>query len=453
MTSKQTLLAPHWTTTSIARFLGPMQEFVQRSASGGIVLIVATLLALVFANSGLAPYYNAVLETHISITVGPLALDEFVLHWINDGLMVIFFFLVGLEIKREVIVGELARLRAAVLPIVAAIGGVLVPAVIFVAFNAGYAGGNGWGIPMATDIAFALGCLALLGSRIPFGLKIFLTAVAIVDDLIAVLVIAFFYSSGINFVALGIGFAILVLLVLGNVFGIRSPWFYGALGVVVWLAFLQSGIHATIAGVLVALTIPARHRIDVPTFAARAHSILHHLEPQDDPSTPMITNEAQMTAVIELEDLCEQVEAPLQRMEHGLHTAVQFGIMPLFALANAGVALTGVTLGGDAVRVALGIVLGLVLGKTIGLFMASWLVVRSGIGELPQGVTWLHMLGASILGGIGFTMSLFIASLAFNDPELLSVAKLAILLASVLAASAGLVLLSRTRVPENAQRS
>jgi Na+:H+ antiporter, NhaA family len=444
-------LAPHWSTTRIARLLGPAQEFVHRSASSGIVLIVATLVALVLANSGLAPMYTAVLDAHIRIAVGPWAVDESVLHWINDGLMAVFFFLVGLEIKREILVGELANPRAAMLPIAAAIGGALVPALIYVLFNGGGAGSRGWGVPMATDIAFALGCLALLGSRIPFGLKIFLTAVAIVDDLLAILVIAFFYSGGINVAALGVGFAMLGVLALANVFGVRAMSVYIACGVVVWLAFLESGIHATIAGVLVALTIPARYRIDAPTFAVHAHHILHQFDPNDDPRTPMLTNERQVQAVLELEDLCEQVAAPLQRMLHWLHIPVQFGIMPLFALANAGVSLSGTSLGGATAPIALGVVVGLVVGKVVGLFGASWLVVRSGIGELPQGVVWRHIFGVSFLGGIGFTMSLFIASLAFLDADRLAAAKLSILVASVIAAVCGLGVLSRVAPSEAAE--
>src|ERR687885_2802902 len=232
--SRRPLLATHWSETSIARFFRPIQEFIHTSAAGGIVLMVATSIALGLANSPLADAYNAVLETHIALSVGAFRLDDSVLHWINDGLMAIFFFLVGLEIKREVRAGELASLRAALLPIIAALGGVAVPALLYLAFNRGGPGASGWGIPMATDIAFALGLLSLLGHRIPFGLKVLLTAVAIVDDLIAVLVIAFFYSSGISWAALGIGFAILALLLLGNVFGIRATLFYTGLGVLVW---------------------------------------------------------------------------------------------------------------------------------------------------------------------------------------------------------------------------
>jgi Na+:H+ antiporter, NhaA family len=445
--AQRNFLAPHWSVTPIARILGPMQQFVNRSASSGIVLIIATIVALILANSGLAQAYNDLLHTEIGITVGPYELREDLLHWINDGLMAIFFFLVGLEIKREVSVGELSDLRAAALPIVAAIGGVVVPASIYALLNAGGIGASGWGVPMATDIAFALGCLALLGNRIPFALKIFLTAVAIVDDLIAVLVIAFFYSGGINMAALGVGFAVLALLALVNIFGIRNIILYVALGLVVWVAFLESGVHATIAGVLIALTIPARTRIDAPTFTERAHRIIHEFQQGELQPTPMLVNERQQSAVIELEELCEQVQAPLQKMEHSLHNWVSFLIMPIFALANAGVTLSASNLSGETLPVALGIMLGLVLGKPIGLLGASWLAVRGGLAVLPPSVTWRHMTGAGILAGIGFTMSLFIASLGLAEPELLATAKFSILIASLIAGTIGLVYLSRLRSP------
>jgi NhaA family Na+:H+ antiporter len=402
-----------------------------------------TVLALIIANSPLHESYQALLETHIGLYVGPWELEESVLHWINDGLMALFFFVVGLEIKREILVGELSNLRAAALPILAAIGGVVVPALLYTAFNFGTSSVHGWGIPTATDIAFALGCLALLGNRVPFGLKVFLTAVAIVDDLIAVLVIALFYSSDLNLTMLGIGFGVMLLLMVANLFGFRNPLIYGALGVIVWLAFLNSGIHATIAGVLVALTIPARSRIDAPTFVARIRRILQHVESSQGRANSKRSLELQESAVLEIEDMCEQVQAPLQKLEHSLNGWVSFLIMPLFALANAGVAISPDSLNGETMRLLLGVVLGLLLGKPIGIFAASWLSVRAGVATLPQGVSWRHMACTGVLAGIGFTMSIFIASLAFDDPTQLATAKIAILLASTLAGSVGLLLLSR----------
>ncbi|CAN5661429.1 sodium/proton antiporter NhaA [soil metagenome] len=443
MKQKRSALAVHWNTTPLARILGPMQEFIQQSQSSGIILLIATVIALLIANSPLHAGYIAFLETHIGFTAGSFVLQESVLHWINDGLMALFFFVVGLEIKREVLVGELANPRAAALPILAAFGGVLVPAGIYALLNRGDASARGWGVPMATDIAFALGCLALLGDRIPLGLKVFLTAVAIVDDLMAVLVIALFYASGLHLIWLGVGLGILLLLVLANFFGIRSPIVYAGLGLLVWLAFLNSGVHATIAGVLVALTIPARRQIDAPTFFARAQAILHQFEGNGEDGTPGQMAEVQQSAVIELEEACEQVQAPLQKMEHALHSWVAFAIMPIFAFANAGVALSANSLSSASFPVLLGIVLGLTLGKPIGILGAAWLAVRTGIAELPQGITWRHMLGVGVLAGMGFTMSLFIASLAFVNPAMLATAKLAILLASLLAGGAGFILLRR----------
>jgi Na+:H+ antiporter, NhaA family len=437
-------LAAHWSATPLVHILRPMQEFIHQSQASGIVLFAMTVIALIVANSPLNETYLAILDTHITLAAGPFVLDYSVLHWINDGLMAIFFFMVGLEIKRELLVGELSKLRAAILPIVAAVGGVAVPALIYLSFNAGGIGARGWGVPMATDIAFALGCMAILGKRIPFGLKIFLTAVAIVDDLIAVLVIAIFYSGGLNFAMLEAGFGVLLVLALANVFGLRSPLIYATLGVLTWVFFLNSGVHATIAGVLVAMTVPARSRIDARTFLERARQVIRQFEKDSSKTMQTWTSEAQQSAILELEDVSEAAQAPLQKMEHSLHSWVNFLIMPVFALANAGVVISANSLGSESLPVLLGIVLGLTLGKPIGIVAACWLVVRTGIGTLPLGVTWRHMVGTGVLAGIGFTMSLFVASLAFNDPGVLATAKLSILLASLIAGGAGLLILFRT---------
>ena len=443
MNQQNRVPALHWSATPLARVLGPMQEFINQEAASGIILLVVTIVAVVLANSPLAAGYAALLHTEVALVVGPFELRESMLHWINDGLMAIFFFVVGLEIKREVLVGELSNMRAAALPIVAAIGGVLVPAAIYLAFNAGTDARHGWGVPMATDIAFALGCLALLGSRVPFALKIFLTAVAIVDDLIAVLVIAVFYSGGIDAAALGFGLALLAILAGINLLGIRATLVYALLGCLVWLAFLRSGVHPTIAGVLVAFTIPARNRIDVPTFLRRARGLLEQFEDSTREATPLLTDAVQQSAVIELEEACEQVQAPLQKLEHALHGWVSLFVMPLFALANAGVVLSLQSMRTETLPAVLGIVLGLVLGKPIGLIGAAWLATRANIAVLPQGVGWKHMLGAGVLGGIGFTMSLFIAALGLDTPDLLASAKTAILIASLVAGSLGLLILWR----------
>lgn len=441
--SQSRLPAAHWSETRLARLISPMQEFINQSQSSGIILLAATVIALVIANSPLAASHSELLHMPISIAIGPFVLEESLEHWINDGLMALFFFLVGLEIKREMLVGELAEPRAAALPIIAAFGGAVVPALIYLGFNFNSPSTRGWGIPMATDIAFALGCLALLGPKVPFTLKVFLTAVAIVDDLIAVLVIALFYSSQLNMVALGIGGGVLVLLMACNRLGIRTQLVYILLGVVVWLAFLQSGVHATIAGVLVALTIPARSRIDAPTFLSRARELLNHFQANNTSQSRMLTDEVQQSAVLELEEVCEQVQAPLQKMEHSLHSWSGLVIMPVFALANAGVSLSLGTIETSDYSILFGIIIGLVCGKPIGILLSCWLAVRTGLATLPANATWAHMRGVSILAGIGFTMSLFIASLAFTEPHMLAAAKIAILVASLLAGIAGMGLLSR----------
>jgi NhaA family Na+:H+ antiporter len=308
---------------------------------------------------------------------------------------------------------------------------------------------------MATDIAFTLGVVALLGRRVPLSLKIFLTAVAIADDLMAVLVIAIFYSGALNFIALGLGFGLLGVLMACNFLGVRSLLVYLGLGLLVWVAFLQSGIHATIAGVLVAWTIPARIRINPALFAAQASALLEHFARNCTPegqAGPMITQESQQSAIAELEDLCEGVQAPLQRLESALHTPVAFIIVPIFALANAGVALSLSGLSGQSLPVVNGIVAGLVLGKPLGLMLTSFLVVRSGLSDLPEGVTWRHLSGASVLCGIGFTMSLFVASLGFGSGVLLEAAKVGILLASLVAGVVGYLVL-RSVPPQVARTS
>ncbi|CAA9589674.1 Na+/H+ antiporter NhaA type [uncultured Synechococcales cyanobacterium] len=445
MVRRKTYPASHWSNTQLVRVLMPMQAFINHSASGSIVLLLAALTALLLANSPLAEAYDTTLHTDLEISVGPYVLKETIVHWINDGLMAIFFFQVGLEIKREVRVGELSQFRVALLPIVAALGGAVVPALIYTAFNFGGPGAVGWATPMATDIAFAVGVITLLGNQVPFTLKVFLTAVAVADDLYGILVIAVFYSSGINFVALGIGFGILAVLILANIFGIRSVIFYVSLGLIVWLAFLRSGVHATIAGVLLAWTIPSRSRTKVYTFLEQARGLLSQIEGGPLKQKRMLTDEVQQCAVIELEQLCEQVQAPLQKLEHSLNSWVSFLILPLFALANAGVAISLDSFNAETSTVAFGIILGLVLGKPIGIIGAAWLVVRSGAASLPRSVTWKHMIGVGFLAGIGFTVSIFIATLGFGESELLSTAKLAILVASVIAGSSGFFLLKRIR--------
>jgi NhaA family Na+:H+ antiporter len=423
----------------VDRLLAPFREFSRREASGGVLLMVAALVALVWANSPFADSYAGLWETRLTIGVGDLALSKPLLLWINDGLMAVFFLVVGLEIKREVLVGELATSRKAMLPIAAAVGGALLPALLFVLI----AGGDpeairGWGVPMATDIAFALGVLALLGSRAPVGLRIFLTALAIVDDLLAVLVIAVFYSSGLSPVALAAAAAVLVALVVANRLGVRRPLVYAVLGVGLWVAILQSGIHATIAGVLLAMTIPARTRIDRTAFVGGARRLVADLSDRHDAPS----DEEHHATLWDLEDLTEHAQAPMLRIEHALLPWVAFLIVPLFALANAGVAIGG-DLGGALTNpIALGIIVGLVVGKQIGITLGAWLVVRAGLAALPDGVSWRHVYGGAWLGGIGFTMSLFVADLAFGESPL-ALAKIGILAASVIAGVGGYLVLWR----------
>ncbi len=436
-------LPMRWSEAALSEILRPIQEFIQNSASSGIVLLGATVIALMLANTALAENYHQLLNTHLSIGLGNFELNHSLLQWINDGLMAIFFLSVGLEIKREVLVGELSNIRAALLPIMAAMGGSLVPALFYGLLNYGKPGAPGWGIPMATDIAFTLGLLALLGKRIPPALRVFLTAVAIVDDLIAILVIGIFYSHQINAIMLGLAFLILAMMFLANLSGIRYLIFYLGMGVIVWLLFLQSGVHATIAGVLVALTIPARNRIDPRPFLEKSRYLLDGFADSRLEPTRMLTDELQQSVLVQLEDACRQVQAPLQRLEHALYPWVSFVIMPIFALANAGMTLSLNNLGGQTSNIMLGIVIGLVVGKPVGLLGTSWLLTRLGVTVLPQDTRWTHMIGATCLAGIGFTMSLFIASLAFGESNLLVVAKLGILTASIIAGALGFFLLSR----------
>ena len=423
--------------------LQPFQSFFKTEAAGGVLLMVAAVVALIWANSPLADSYDALWSAYVTVGAGPFEISKPLLLWVNDGLMAIFFFVVGLEIKREVLAGELASPRKAALAIAAALGGMAVPALFYFAVNAGDVRADGWGIPMATDIAFALGVLALLGSRAPLALKVFLTAVAIVDDLGAVLVIALFYTAEVNVTALVVSLALVGVLVLVNRLGIQRPVVYGLIGVAVWVAMLLSGVHATVAGVLVALTIPATRKMDEAEFAARAETLLARFR-EGIAGSPTDPTPDQLAAVHSLQTASEHVETPLQRLEHDLHGLVAFVIMPVFALANAGVAL-GADVGalvGDAV--ALGVALGLIVGKPVGVMLLAFLSVKLGLAALPDGVTWRHVFGVSLLTGIGFTMSIFIATLAFGEGPLLDSAKVGILAASVISGLLGAAVLRTT---------
>ncbi len=447
MYQRYTPLTPSRTlpNTFVARVLRPFQEFAQLGSLGGITLLLCTAFALAWANSPWSESYFHLWELRFSLGPAEAPLTLTLHEWINDALMVVFFLLVGLEIKRELLVGELSSPRQAALPILAAIGGMVVPALIYAAFNRGSEGMAGWGIPMATDIAFALGVLALLGPRVPVGLKVFLAALAIVDDLGAVLVIALFYTSALSVTAL-IGAAICAaILVALNRARVTSLTPYVLVGIVLWLFVLHSGVHATIAGVILAMTIPTSNSIDATQFSRRARALLDDFDAVDSEGASIITSKGKQDAVYQLDVATDDVTAPLLRLEHRLNLPVSFLIMPLFAIASAGVRIAGAS---DALGspVAHGVAAGLVVGKAIGISLFSWLAIRFGFAALPAGVTVRMLFGVACLGGIGFTMSLFIAGLAFGTSPLLIDAKLAVLAASTVAGIAGFLILRRAPV-------
>ena len=432
----------------VERIIKPFEEFAAIEASGGVVLLGAMVVALVVANSPWAGSYAAFWQTQLGVSPESLGLARPLSFWINDGLMAIFLFVMGLEIKRQVIAGQLSSPRRAALPIVAALGGMLVPGLVYLSLNLGSGGARGFGIPMATDIAFTIGVMALLGARVPAGVRIFVVALAIADDIGAVIVIAVFYSHALAWNQLAAAGAILVLLALANRAGVRSPLIYGVLGIGLWIALLDSGVHTTIAGVLLAAAVPARTRINADEFLARSQALLASFASTARAADGPLGDADQLAALHSLEEACEKAATPLQRMEHRLHPWVTFAVLPLFALVNAGLSLTEI--GGRAAspRVMLGVALGLVLGKPIGIMLASWLAVRFRLAVWPENTSWVQMLGASCLCGIGFTMALFIATLAFGTSEALAGAKLGILLASALAGLAGSALLAHNRSAE-----
>jgi NhaA family Na+:H+ antiporter len=435
-------------TGTVRRVFQPFVEFARSESTSGLLLLACTAIALLWANSPWGDGYLALWQTPLAMGIGTVGIEETLLHWINDGLMAVFFLLVGLEIKREIMVGELASLRRAALPLAGAVGGMVVPALLYVAVSGAGPGARGWGIPMATDIAFALGVLALLGPRIPVALKVFLAALAIVDDIGAVLVIAIFYTAELSLSALGWSAGLFGLLMACNLAGVRHPAPYALQGAALWLAVHESGVHATVAGVLLAFTIPARTRIDAGEFLARGREALEEFASAGVAGANILSSRAHQEAILAIESAAEAAQAPLQKLEDKLHAPVAFGVMPLFALANAGVPLAG---GADllATPVAAGVILGLVIGKPLGITLAAWIAVSAGAAERPPELSWRLLHGAAWLGGIGFTMSLFIGGLAFGDSSMLTEAKVGILAASLVAGLTGwLVLrLSQTRLP------
>jgi NhaA family Na+:H+ antiporter len=428
--------------------LESFEIFFNKVVQGGYPLFFATILAFIWANLYPSSYHST-WHTELTISVGPYQITKSLVHWIDEALMTLFFFAVGLEIKRELLVGELASFKRAMLPIAAALGGMLFPAAIYTAFNYGEPTAHGWGIPMATDIAFSLGVLAILRDKVPLGLRIFLSAFAIADDLGAVLVIALFYTQEIVWHYLIISGLFLVGLALANRLWIRWTLIYALLGIGMWFAILGSGVHATVAGVLVAIFIPAKARYDTDTFLGKvkAYTDQFECEPGSCGYT-ILLNKEHLDAVQAIEEACHDVETPLQRLEHSLESWITFLILPLFALANAGFSLGDIQLS-HAVNhpVTLGVTLGLVVGKPLGIFLFTYLASKTLKAPLPSGVGWFHITGAGILGGIGFTMSLFISGLSFASAEFAELSKLGIIMGSLVSAVLGLLLLSLIKVP------
>ncbi len=413
-----------------------VRRFLETEASGGLALLAAAVIALTWANSPWRGSYNALWDTEFSLELGRFTLANDLQHWINEGLMVIFFFVVGLEIKRELVEGDLRDPRAAALPAFAAAGGMVVPALLFVLITNGSVGSGGWGIPMATDIAFAIGVVAVLGNRVPASLKLFLLTLAIVDDIGAIAVIAFFYSSDVQPQFLVV--ALVLLATMGGLHRIGVVWLapYVALGIGVWVATQASGIHATIAGVVLGLMTPAR-----PLMAgAVARQWAGDLADEPKPSE-----------LVAITRLAQSSVSTGERLEHLLHPWTSFLIVPLFALANAGVSIRGDSFAAPGTSaVALGVVVGLVVGKVVGITGASWIAVRCGLGRLPEGTTWSMLAGIAMIAGIGFTVSLFIAELAYDQAAIRDAAKIGVLGASVLAALVGVLILIRATLKRGA---
>jgi Na+:H+ antiporter, NhaA family len=414
----------------------PIKNFIEKKTSVGILLILAATLAMIVANSPLAEGYHNFWKQYIFIGVEDFVIKKNLLHWINDGLMSMFFFLVGLELKRELMYGELASFRGAMLPVAAAIGGMLVPALIFFMFTQGTDAVSGWGIPMATDIAFALGILYLLGDKVPLSLKVFLTAVAIVDDLGAVLVIAIFYTSEISMNNLALGAFFLLVLFVANRLGVRNTIFYAVMGIGgLWLAILLSGVHATIAAVLAAFTIPTSKRVNTSLFLRKVGSLSSEIKQLRLRSKVKTAKDDEMisTTIEKFSRLTEDATPPLQRLEHALHPFVSFIVLPLFAFANAGVTIDTEAFSYFQSPVTLGVIFGLIFGKITGIFLFAKLMVLLKVCTLPKGISWKHVFGLGFLAAIGFTMSLFITDLAYDSAVYETQAKMGILSASILA--------------------
>jgi len=425
-------------------FIRPFVRFSQIEASSGMVLLLAAVAALIWANSPWSETYFSLLEEHVTIELFAFHLDESVLHLINDGLMAVFFFVVGLEIKRELVLGDLRDPKAAALPVLAALGGMALPALIYFGFNAGTAASHGWGIPMATDIAFAVGVVALLGSRVPSGAKLFLLAVAIADDIGAIVVIALFYTADLKAGYLAASIVALIVVWIAGRVNVRAMSFYLPMALLIWYLTLESGVHATLAGVALAFLTPAQPLYQPREFDQRARAILDEYS-IEDVTDPHVQEHADHEALL-LSEIATESVAPLNRMEHRLVVWSSFIIVPIFALANAGVDFRAVSIGGALTSdIALGVAVGLIVGKIVGITAASYGAVRLRLGKLPPGTNWTHVVGLSAVAGIGFTVSLFVAGLAFADPQFADLAKVGIFSGSLVAGIIGSIILSRAR--------
>ena len=438
--------------TAVAKIITStaFQNFYNTISNGGFLLIFAAIIAFIWSNvspEGYAHFWHQ----DLTITIGGASLSHSLAHWVNDALMTLFFFTVGLEIKREMLVGGLSDPRKAALPVAAAIGGMLVPGLVYFYFNGGTEGSSGWGIPMATDIAFSLAILSTLGKRVPFGIRLFLTAFAIADDLGAILVIALFYTPTIHLSYLGASFGVCVALFFLNRFWVRSTLVYMIMGGILWFLVGHSGLHATITGVLVAMFIPAKSRYNTDIFLSMVRNRLEQFRCKDgDCGYTIMENRAHLEAVHAIDTACNEVETPLQKMEHALEPWIAYLVLPLFALANAGVVLEDLNIQTALLHpITLGVAIGLTFGKPVGIFIFTWLATRILKVSLIDGATWPMIIGVGFLGGIGFTMSLFIAALSFTVPVYQEYAKMGIIIGSIASAVFGYVLLRIASSPSN----
>ncbi|MCF8222715.1 MAG: Na+/H+ antiporter NhaA [Bacteroidales bacterium] len=428
--------------------ISPFQKFVKIESLSGIMLFGATIIAMILANSSFAQDYESIWQYEIGIKTAHFELSKPLLLWINDGLMAIFFFLIGLEIKREVMIGDLNDLKKASFPIFAALGGMIVPISIYVFLNSDPATSHGWGIPAATDIAFSLAILQLLGKRVPISLKVFLAAFAIVDDIGAVILIAVFYSTGIKWLLLIIAIAIVALLIFLSKRNIYSKYLFFAGGVIVWLLFLKAGFHPTVAGVLLAFTIPLRQKVDVATYADNLCDIVADFKDACKSCPGPVLTREQVDYIDDLEDWTNKVQSPLQHLEHNLHNWVAYFVIPIFAFANAGVTFKT---GGDLNYTLIFIIMiSLFAGKSIGVTLITWLATKLKLTAMPGRMKLSQLVGVSFLAGVGFTMSIFISNLAFVDhPEVMNSAKIGIISGSLLSGITGFLILRLTSKKED----